>query len=94
MQLINATLDVYARIFSSILQPDHGSGQTLKGQVPKSEWDEVTPRLQALQQMMGGLRRSLSRLNDDREDIIGKLNKIKVSSITPASRVRVHVRWR
>lgn len=87
MQLINATLDVYARIFSSILQQDHNKNRPLLDQVPESERSEVRTRLQELRQMMDSLKRNLGHLNVDREDIMGKLNKIKVSGVTPASRV-------
>lgn len=91
MQLINTTLDVYVRIFSSILQQDHNKGRPLLDQVPESERPEVRARLQELGQMMDSLKRNLSHLNEDREDIISKLNKIKVSDITPASRVRARL---
>lgn len=93
MQLINATLDVYVRIFSSILQRDHHKDRPLLDQVPESERSDVRDKLEALRQMMDKLKRNLIHLNEDREDIIGKLNKIKVSDIPPASRVGASVRW-
>lgn len=77
---MNVTLDIYMRIFSSILQ--HGQGQDeagpLLGQVPDLRRSEVEEKLQKLQHSMGLLKRNLSHLNQDKEDLIGKLNKIKV----------------
>lgn len=79
---MNVTLDVYMRIFSSILQHNHNQGHektgTLLDQVSESKRSEVEATLQALQQMMERLKRTLSHLNHDREDVISKLNKIQV----------------
>lgn len=72
VQLMNVTLDIYTRIFSSILQqqPD-----TILHEVPESKRPEVEAKLQELQRMMEGLRRGLYHKT---EDTINYLNKIKV----------------
>lgn len=79
---MNVTLDVYMRIFSSILQHNHNQGHdktgTLLDQVPESKRSEVKENLRMLQQEMETLKSNLSHLNHNREDVISKLNKIKV----------------
>lgn len=72
VQLMNVTLDVYMRIFSSILQ--HKSG-TILHEVPESKRLDVEAKLQELQRMMERLRRGLYY---ETEDTISYLNKIKV----------------
>lgn len=69
---MNVTLDVYTRIFSSILQ--HESGSILH-EVPESQRHDVEAKLLELQRMMERLRRGLYH---ETEDTMGYLNKIKV----------------
>jgi len=84
MQLINATLDVYMRIFSSILLHSHHKNHSttptsgLLDHLLKSKRSEVTLALKELQQFMKDLRSNLNRWNNDTEDVLSKLNKIKV----------------
>ncbi|KAM4569894.1 uncharacterized protein PAE49_009199 [Odontesthes bonariensis] len=86
MQLINATLDVYTRIFSSILLHSHHNhhGTThasgLLDHLSGPKRSEVTSAVKDLQKLMEGLRSYLNRQNknDDKEDVLGKLNKMKV----------------
>lgn len=79
---MNVTLGVYMRIFSSILQHGHNqfhdNAETLLGQVPEPNRPAVETTLQKLQQMMERVKSHLSHLNQDREDMISKLNEIEV----------------
>lgn len=72
VQLMNVTLEVYTRIFSSILQYESG---TILHEVPESKRPAVEVKLRELQWMMERLRRGLYY---ETEDTIGYLNKIKV----------------
>lgn len=72
VQLMNVTLDVYTRIFSSILQRESG---TILHEVPESQRPGVVAKLQELQRMMEQLRGGLYH---ETEDTIGYLNRIKV----------------
>ncbi|XP_072233550.1 interferon gamma 1 [Leuresthes tenuis] len=84
MQLVNATLDVYMRIFSSILlhshHKHHGTTHTsgLLNRLSTPKRSEVTSALKELQKLMENLRNYLNRQNNDTEDVLSKLNKIKV----------------
>ncbi|XP_070710279.1 interferon gamma 1-like [Pempheris klunzingeri] len=79
IQLMNATLDIYMRIFSSILQHDHSAA--LLDKLSASARPQVESALTELQQEMEKLKRHLghlNHLNHEREDVLSELNKIKV----------------
>ncbi|KAM7378544.1 hypothetical protein PAMA_013444 [Pampus argenteus] len=82
--LMNATLDVYMRIFSSILQRSHSQRHeksntpALLDQLSDARRDQVTRALVEFQQKLGKLKRRLSHLGRNKEDVINKLNNIKV----------------
>ncbi|KAM7367375.1 hypothetical protein PAMP_015280 [Pampus punctatissimus] len=82
--LMNATLDVYMRIFSSILQRSHNQRHektntpALLDQLSDARRAQVTSALVEFQQKMGKLKRRLSHLGRNKEDVISKLNNIKV----------------
>lgn len=88
IRLINATLDVYKRVFSSILhhqQQQHGGEAAASGLLDKlssSNRTRVQAHLEKLQNKMEELRGRLSRMNQDRrdeQDMLSKLKNIKVS---------------
>ncbi|CAK6974548.1 interferon gamma 1-like [Scomber scombrus] len=81
--LMNATLDVYMRIFSSILQRHHTQHheKALLDQLPETNRDDVTSALEELKEKMDRLKTELNRKSHDKEDVIGKLNKIKVDDV-------------
>lgn len=70
VQLMNVTLDIYTRIFSSILQPG-----SILHEVPELKRHNVEAKLLELQQMMGRLRMGPYY---ETEDTIGYLNRIEV----------------
>ncbi|XP_040008593.1 interferon gamma 1 [Xiphias gladius] len=81
--LMNATLDVYMHIFSSILQHGHRHHDgtvtsALLKNLPGSERSRVNSALTKLQQKMGELRRRLGQPNHNKQDMLSELNKIKV----------------
>ncbi|KAF0028772.1 hypothetical protein F2P81_017877 [Scophthalmus maximus] len=87
IRLINATLDVYKRVFSSILhhqQQQHGGEAAASGLLDKlssSNRTRVQAHLEKLQNKMEELRGRLSRMNQDRrdeQDMLSKLKNIKV----------------
>uniref|UniRef100_A0A3B4XY70 Uncharacterized protein n=1 Tax=Seriola lalandi dorsalis TaxID=1841481 RepID=A0A3B4XY70_SERLL len=80
IMLINATLGVYMSIFSSILQHshDHTGTSTLLGQVPVSDRSTVKSWVEKLQEKTKVLRRDLVEVNNNQEDMLRELTKIKV----------------
>uniref|UniRef100_A0A3B4UQF2 Uncharacterized protein n=1 Tax=Seriola dumerili TaxID=41447 RepID=A0A3B4UQF2_SERDU len=80
IMLINATLGVYMSIFSSILQHshDHTGTSTLLGQVPVSDRSKVKSWVKQLQEETKVLRRELVKVNNNQEDMLRELTKIKV----------------
>ncbi len=95
VQLMNVTLNVYTRIFSSILQRhhrhQHGKSRStpLLDQVLDTKRNKVASDLVMLKEKMEKLKENLCHLNDDREDIISKLNKLEVSVVF-ASKLKTH----
>ncbi|XP_029681414.1 uncharacterized protein [Takifugu rubripes] len=83
VRLMSATLEVYAHIFSSILQQNQQPDQTdtLLDQVPESQRSSLEDKLRALQQMMEHLKRHLRQVNQEREEVMVKLKAIKVDDI-------------
>uniref|UniRef100_A0A8C9Y9Y3 Uncharacterized protein n=1 Tax=Sander lucioperca TaxID=283035 RepID=A0A8C9Y9Y3_SANLU len=83
VHLMNVTLNIYAQIFSSILQQDehHDSTQTsgLLTQLSVRERSNVESSLTELQQKMEKLKGHLNEVYHDREAVLAKLNKIEVS---------------
>ncbi|XP_035814448.1 interferon gamma 1 [Amphiprion ocellaris] len=93
LQLMNATLDVYTRIFSSILQNQQqqhrgagtGTGtraSALLDQLPDGRRSEVEEALMKLQQKMENLKNHMNPRNHNRDDVLNKLNKIRVDDPT------------
>lgn len=80
MHLMSDILEVYTRIFSSILNQNQQQGQTktLLDHVPRSQRSSVEDKLQALQQMMEHLKRHLRQQNQEREEVMARLKTIKV----------------
>ncbi|XP_071358982.1 interferon gamma 1-like isoform X2 [Trachinotus anak] len=86
IMLINATLSIYTRIFSSILQHghDHHNSQhhdkasALLDQLSDSEKTRVKTVVKTFQQEMEKLKRNLGQVDTDKEDVLSELNKIKV----------------
>ncbi|XP_030295622.1 interferon gamma 1-like [Sparus aurata] len=79
LKLMNVTLDIYMRIFSSILHHQHKTGTpALLDQVPDSERSKVKEDLKVIRGKMEALKRHLNHPSHDREDVISKLNMIKV----------------
>uniref|UniRef100_A0A3Q1EQY8 Uncharacterized protein n=1 Tax=Acanthochromis polyacanthus TaxID=80966 RepID=A0A3Q1EQY8_9TELE len=84
LQLMNATLDVYIRIFSSILQNQnqqqhHGTGSSaLLGQLPDGRRSEVEAALMKLQQKMENLKNHMNPRIHNRDEVLNRLNKIRV----------------
>lgn len=77
---MNVTLGIYMQIFSSILEHDHKTGSpALLDQLPSSERPQVEQGLKELQRDMETLKGNLGHPNHDKEDVLSKLNKIKVS---------------
>lgn len=80
--LLNTTLDVYARIFSSILQKhghDHRHASALLGQMPLVSKNRVTEEVSDLQKKMEALKGHLGSYDDNRVELIRRLNGIKVT---------------
>ncbi|XP_036977758.1 interferon gamma 1-like [Acanthopagrus latus] len=79
LRLMNVTLDVYMRIFSNILHHQHKPGTlALLDQVSDSQRSKVKEDLKELRGKMEALKRHLNHPSHDREDVVNKLNKIKV----------------
>ncbi|XP_029131411.1 interferon gamma 1 [Labrus bergylta] len=77
LQLMNATLDVYMRIFSSVLKHSNNpQTPTLLDQFPQAESD--LKNLQEKTEKMKTRLDNLSQLNHNKEDVLCKLNSIKV----------------
>ncbi|XP_070785412.1 interferon gamma 1-like [Enoplosus armatus] len=77
LQLMNVTLDIYMRIFSSILQ-GNSETPTLLASLTSTEKSKVENQVENLQRRMEDLKNELNRLNQDREDALSKLKKIEV----------------
>lgn len=77
---MSATLEVYAHIFSSILQQNQSQDQTntLLDKVPESQRPSVEAKLRALHQMMEHVKRHLRQVNQEQEEVMAKLKAIKV----------------
>ncbi|KAK2859201.1 hypothetical protein Q5P01_003821 [Channa striata] len=87
VQLMNRTLDIYAHIFSSILQHnqhqthDNNGSPALLEHLSENSRSQVQMDLMKLQQKMENLKRRLNRLHHQQpnyEDVLSQLNKIKV----------------
>ncbi|XP_067437678.1 myosin-9-like [Thunnus thynnus] len=86
--LMNATLDVYTRIFSSILQHNHNQHHESPllhdlsdAEIKKNAVSALEKLQQKLQEKRNDLKSCLSHLghlSHNREDVFNKLNKIKV----------------
>uniref|UniRef100_A0A3B5B7X3 Interleukin-5 n=1 Tax=Stegastes partitus TaxID=144197 RepID=A0A3B5B7X3_9TELE len=84
LQLVNATLDVYMRIFSSILQQDgqqqqqHHAGRTgtLLEQLPDSQRSKVESAVTKMQQKMEAVKNHLRPQNHNRDDVFQELSEI------------------
>lgn len=83
---MNMTLDIYMRIFSSILkehqhnQPrDNGESSSLLDKLSSHDRSVALQNLGELRNKMEILRRHLGHLTHDRDDVISKLNKIEVN---------------
>lgn len=92
MRLMSATLEVYAHIFSSILQQNQQPDQsdTLLDQVPESQRSSLEDKVRALQQMMEHVRRHLRQVNQEREEVLAKLKAIKVRNISMPAQADSH----
>ncbi|KAM9704847.1 uncharacterized protein ACNS7B_001270 isoform 2-T2 [Menidia menidia] len=84
-QLINATLDVYTRIFSSILphghHKTHGKGHAsgLLEDLPEPKRSKVTSALKELKKLLDDLKRHLNRpVNDNKEAVLRELSEMQV----------------
>lgn len=79
---MNATLDVYAHIFSSILHRQHPDNiPALLDQLPERSRPQAESALRELQQNMENLKKHLSHphcANHNYVDVLSELNKIKV----------------
>ncbi|XP_042367674.1 interferon gamma 1-like [Plectropomus leopardus] len=75
--LMNATLDVYTRIFSSILQHDKTRVHLLD-ELSEQQTSKVKTVVKKLQQDMEKLRAHLSHPSHEKEDLFSQLNMIKI----------------
>lgn len=82
IQLMNATLDVYTRMLSSILQQHHGGPEAsrLLDTVPSQNRSKVEEAVRNLQQEMKELQRNLNQEHHSREEMMLELSKIRVSA--------------
>uniref|UniRef100_A0A8C3AH76 Interferon gamma n=1 Tax=Cyclopterus lumpus TaxID=8103 RepID=A0A8C3AH76_CYCLU len=80
VHVMNATLDVYSQIFSSILPNTQDPDNTplLDHLKSDDERSRVMMVVSNYQKNLEELRRRLGQLNHDKEDVLGKLKKIKV----------------
>lgn len=79
--VMNATLNVYSKIFSTVLQTEqHGRAVVplLDKLESKEKRDEVRSVLESMKQKMEKQSRHLGQLNLDREDVLSKLGDITV----------------
>uniref|UniRef100_A0A3Q4H9G5 Uncharacterized protein n=1 Tax=Neolamprologus brichardi TaxID=32507 RepID=A0A3Q4H9G5_NEOBR len=95
IELIHTSLDVYKRIFSSILahsnhhHPTQGESTASVGlldQVSDSKRSEVESALKNLQDKMEGLKNRLTHVNHNKEEILRRLNQIKVDDLMAQKR--------
>ncbi|KAI4787986.1 hypothetical protein KUCAC02_036135 [Chaenocephalus aceratus] len=75
INLINATLEVYRRIFSSILRQDN---QGLLENLSETDRKKVTKEVEVLEHKIEYLTKTLGHVNHDKENILSKLQKIQV----------------
>lgn len=82
IQLMNATLDVYTRMLSSILQQHHSGPEAsrLLDTVPTQNRSKVEEAVRNLQQEMKELQRNLNQEHHSREEMMLELSKIRVSA--------------
>lgn len=75
--VMNATLNVYSKIFSTLLQTEAGVPllDKLKSELERKKVRSV---LESMKQKMEKQSRHLGQLNLDREDVLSKLGDIKV----------------
>lgn len=79
---MNVTLDIYTRIFSSILKHSHNNDDgkpVLLASVPVTEKQELQKALNKLKHNMEQLKSELGHLNQNKEDVLIELYKIDVS---------------
>uniref|UniRef100_A0A3Q3CI94 Uncharacterized protein n=1 Tax=Haplochromis burtoni TaxID=8153 RepID=A0A3Q3CI94_HAPBU len=93
IELIHTSLDVYKRIFSSILAHSnhHTQGEStasvgLLDQVSDSKRSEVESALKNLQDKMEDLKNRLTHVNHNKEEILHRLNQIKVDDLMAQKR--------
>ncbi|KAM8908071.1 uncharacterized protein AB9W97_005625 [Spinachia spinachia] len=80
VHVMNATLNVYSRIFSSLLQSEQQAAAPLLEQLGSDrERSTVRSVLKMLQQKMEELRRRLGQLHPEREDVLSQLRNITVN---------------
>ncbi|KAJ4924511.1 hypothetical protein JOQ06_003467 [Pogonophryne albipinna] len=75
VNLINATLEVYSRIFSSILRQDN---QGLLENLSETDRKKVTKKVEDFEKKIERLMNKLGHVNHDKENILSKLQKIQV----------------
>lgn len=77
---MNATLDVYTRIFSSILTTNSHSQdeRSLLEKLPQTDKDHVRNVLEKLWHKMKKLKSDLSHLQQNKEELFNRLSTIKV----------------
>ncbi|KAG7495566.1 hypothetical protein JOB18_001749 [Solea senegalensis] len=79
IQVMNATLSVYMRIFSSILHHHHSRGAAaLLDTLSASDQHQVKLEVKVLQQKMEKLWRNLSVENHNTENLLRELSNIQV----------------
>lgn len=87
MQLMSATLDIYDQMFSSILKQNLQQNQAdyLLDQVSVLKLSKVKNALQDLQRKMEKLKRNLTQMNQERDEVMAKLKTIEVRTVPPPS---------
>uniref|UniRef100_A0A673A3F4 Uncharacterized protein n=1 Tax=Sphaeramia orbicularis TaxID=375764 RepID=A0A673A3F4_9TELE len=75
--VMSATLDVYMRIFTSILH-EKTKTSALLGQMSSTDEEKVEKDLKELHQKMKDLKRHLSHMIQNKKDVLNKLSTIKV----------------
>ncbi|XP_045896876.1 interferon gamma 1-like [Micropterus dolomieu] len=81
IQVMNVTLDIYTRIFSSILKHSHNDDDgkpVLLASVPVTEKQGLQKALNKLKHNMEQLKSELGHLNQNKEDVLSELYKIDV----------------
>ncbi|KAL7370655.1 hypothetical protein ABVT39_006892 [Epinephelus coioides] len=81
VHLMNVTLDVYTRIFTSILQHNQHQDKTrthLLDQLSDQESSQVVSVVTELQKNIQELKKHLSHVSHERQDLLSKLNTIDV----------------